>query len=98
MKQPSLTLLVECKNKPDCKIALKRLEKKRGRYIRAIHETVPWYKEEDIKSRLRKFRNVRLGKADYIIEIAANRFSDLEDVKRDFQSNLPETIASLYIK
>jgi hypothetical protein len=96
MKRPSFTVLVECKNKSDCKMAIKDLEKKRGKYIRAIHETIPW-KMEDI-SKLGKATNIRLGKADFIIEVAASKYNELEDVKRDFRSHLPPAIASLSIE
>jgi len=71
------------------------LEKRQRKFIRAIHETVPFTNAEEIKAGLENPASVQLGKADFIIEVAANKFSELENVKKEFESHLPPTIASL---
>lgn len=91
------TFLIKCKDKSNCKTVLNSLGKRYKRNIRAVHKTRPFTNPENVKSRLLNPNTVKLGNADYIVELVSDKHTELEHIQKKFESELEPTLASLIV-
>jgi hypothetical protein len=93
----NMTFLVTCKDKENCKTMIKKLERKIRKNILAIHETIPFSDPDKIESKIENPTMIKIGNADYIIEIVTKKHNERESIMNEFNNFLPSNIASLTI-
>ena len=93
----NMTFLVTCKDKENCKSMIKKFERKMRKKIRAIYETIPFSDPNKIESKLENPAMIKIGNADFIIEIVTKNHIEKESIKKEFNTFLPSNIASLTI-
>jgi len=91
------TFLIQCKDKDNCKTVLSSLGKRYRRNIKAVHKTRPFTSPTTLKSKLHNPNQVKLGTADYIVEVVSDRHTELERIRRRFESELEPSLASLVV-
>lgn len=91
------TVLIECIDKDVCKSQIKALKKKYSRNIRAVHETIPFTNASKVLSALYNPKAISIGRANYIVELTANRHNEFEHMKNEFKSKFTPNIASIEI-
>jgi hypothetical protein len=80
-----VNFVIECKDKYNCKIQIGNIKKRYKKNVISVRETIPFQFREQLEAELKNPKDLKLGKADFIIEVESDNNEIIENIKKELK-------------